>query len=77
MTSSDIHPFEARITGPDRVVDPFARRRPPKAVQGGALDFGLKENILKNLTARNCEVTVVPAYSSLEKLWRFIQRASS
>ena len=33
-----------------------------------ALDFGLKENILKNLTARGCQVTVVPAYTPLEEI---------
>jgi carbamoyl-phosphate synthase small subunit len=40
-------------------------RRPHHVV---AVDFGLKENILRNLLLRGCEVTVVPAYSAVRDL---------
>ncbi len=33
-----------------------------------AVDFGLKENILRNLLLRGCEVTVIPAYSTVRDL---------
>ncbi len=69
VTSSDIHPFTARITGPAGFVESLRPARVPKRrFKVAALDFGLKENILKNLTARNCEVTVVPAYTPLVEI---------
>lgn len=40
-------------------------RRPHHVV---AVDFGLKENILRNLLLRGCEVTVIPAYSAVRDL---------
>jgi carbamoyl-phosphate synthase small subunit len=33
-----------------------------------AVDYGLKENILRNLLLRGCEVTVIPAYSPVRDL---------
>jgi carbamoyl-phosphate synthase small subunit len=33
-----------------------------------AVDFGLKENILRNLLLRGCEVTVIPAYAPVRDL---------
>jgi carbamoyl-phosphate synthase small subunit len=33
-----------------------------------AVDFGLKENILRNLLLRGCEVTVIPAYAAVRDL---------
>lgn len=61
--------FTHRFSGPEGFVKELGSCRPtskPRRVV--ALDFGLKENILKNLTARGCTVTVVPAYMPLEEI---------
>ncbi len=43
-------------------------RRCSRPVHVVAVDYGLKENILRNLLLRGCEVTVVPAYSPVRDL---------
>ncbi len=69
VTSSDVHLFSARVSGPKGFVESLRPAHvPQKRFKVVALDFGLKQNILKNLTARNCEVTVVPAYTSLNEI---------
>jgi carbamoyl-phosphate synthase small subunit len=42
-------------------------KRPLKVV---AFDFGIKQNILRNLTSAGCQVTVVPATTSAETVMR-------
>jgi carbamoyl-phosphate synthase small subunit len=43
-------------------------RRAAKPLHVAAVDFGLKENILRNLLLRGCEVTVLPAYAPVRDL---------
>jgi len=69
VTAKAPHPFEGRFTGPQGFIEAVRPARvPERSFRVVALDFGLKENILKNLTARNCAVTVVPAYTPLQDI---------
>ena len=69
VTAKVPHPFTAGFSGPDGFVEDLVPARvPERSFRVVAMDFGLKENILKNLTARNCSVTVVPAYMPLQDI---------
>ena len=69
VTAKVPHPFTAGFSGPDGFVEDLVPTRvPERSFRVVAMDFGLKENILKNLTARNCAVTVVPAYMPLQDI---------
>lgn len=69
VTAKAPHLFTAGFSGPEGFVENLAPARVPKrSFRVVAMDFGLKENILKNLTARNCTVTVVPAYMPLQDI---------
>ena len=69
VTAKVPHPFTAGFSGPDGFVEDLVPARvPERSFRVVAMDFGLKENILKNLTARNCAVTVVPAYMPIEDI---------
>ncbi len=69
VTCGAIHPFAGKISGPQGFVESLRPARASKRRRRvAALDFGLKENILKNLTARECDVTVVPAYANLNDI---------
>lgn len=69
VTAGSCHPFTAGFEGPEGFVASVTPARvPARSFRVVALDFGLKENILKNLTARNCQVTVVPAYTPLSEI---------
>ena len=48
------------------VITPSRTARRPLHVV--AVDYGLKENILRNLLLRGCQVTVIPAYSPVRDL---------
>ncbi len=69
VTAREPYPFTKTFTGPEGFADALRpARKPSRAFRVAALDFGLKENILKNLTARDCTVTVVPAYTPLDEI---------
>ncbi len=69
VTARAPYVFAGGFSGPEGFVEAVRPARlPGRAFRVAALDFGLKENILKNLTARRCEVTVVPAYTPLEEV---------
>jgi carbamoyl-phosphate synthase small subunit len=63
--------FDAAAEGQSGHLVPILRGRAGKALREGeapyrvvAYDFGLKKNILRNLVAAGCDVTVVPATTS-------------
>lgn len=69
VTAREPYPFTKIFTGPEGFAEALRpARKPSRAFRVAALDFGLKENILKNLTARDCAVTVVPAYTPLDEI---------
>lgn len=69
VTTAGPYAFTQGFSGPEGFVESMRPPRVPgRAFRVVAMDFGLKENILKNLTARRCEVTVVPAYAPLEEI---------
>ena len=69
VTAKAPYTFAEGFEGPEGFVAELApARMPGRAFKVVALDFGLKENILKNLTARRCEVAVVPAYTPLDEI---------
>ena len=69
VTTPAPYAFTASLTGPEGFVESLHPAEPPEVrYRVVAMDFGLKENILKNLTARGCEVTVVPAYTPLDEI---------
>ena len=73
VTSGSAYAFASGFEGPEGFVEALRPARVPAAsFRVVAMDFGLKSNILKNLTARNCEVTVVPAYTPLQDILRGI-----
>ncbi|MEW8979796.1 MAG: carbamoyl phosphate synthase small subunit [Symbiobacterium sp.] len=51
-----------------RVSTASAYRVPGHGPRVVAVDFGAKENILRELTARGCDVTVVPAWATAEEI---------
>ncbi len=69
VTAPGAHEFTDRFSGPEGFIEEVTPDRvPERSFHVAAMDFGLKENILKNLTARNCRVTVVPAYTPLDDI---------
>ena len=69
VTARAPYAFASGFEGPEGFVEALRPARVPAApLRVAAMDFGLKSNILKNLTARNCEVTVVPAYTPLQDI---------
>lgn len=69
VTCPSVHPFLDQLSGPEGFLDAVCPAHvPSRSFHVAALDFGLKENILKNLTARHCRVTVLPAYTPLEDI---------
>jgi carbamoyl-phosphate synthase small subunit len=70
VTARAPYTFTGGFTGPDGFVKELMSscRTVSKPRRVVALDFGLKENILKNLIARGCQVIVVPAYMPLEEI---------
>jgi len=51
-----------------RVSTPEAYRLPGPGPRAVAVDFGAKENILRELRARGCDVTVVPASATADEI---------
>ncbi len=83
LLESDRHRFReliARLPSPaaqdwlSRVAPPDTERFVPAKNPGQspfrvvALDFGIKENLLRLLSSAGCDITVLPATSSLEKI---------
>jgi len=69
VTTREPYAFAEGFSGPAGFVEAVRPARvPERSFRVAALDFGLKGNILKNLTARRCEVTVVPAYTPLKDI---------
>jgi carbamoyl-phosphate synthase small subunit len=69
VTCAAAHSFTDDLSGPEGFLAAVRPARlPAREFRVAALDFGLKENILKNLTARRCRVTVVPAYAPLDEV---------
>jgi carbamoyl-phosphate synthase small subunit len=51
-----------------RVTTKSTYRSPGKNRRIVAMDFGMKAGVLRSLVARDCDVTVVPAYTSAEEI---------
>ncbi|MBE0597130.1 MAG: glutamine-hydrolyzing carbamoyl-phosphate synthase small subunit [Desulfuromonadales bacterium] len=54
--------------GPWQLGNGYAGATPPTKYKVVAYDFGIKRNILRNLVASGCDVTVVPATTSAEEV---------
>jgi carbamoyl-phosphate synthase small subunit len=69
VTARRPYAFTQGFAGPQGFVREVRPAKvPERSFRVVAMDFGLKENILKNLTARTCAVTVVPATTPLEEI---------